>query len=71
MTDPRAKSSACCGSAEKLPGGDWVISWGGDDFMTELNPQGVPQLTITFPNLFSYRAANVPASVAVAAFGYE
>ncbi len=64
VTDPRAESSACCGSAEKLPGGDWVISWGGDDFMTELNSKGVPQLTITFPHLFSYRAANVPASVA-------
>ena len=64
VTDPRATFSPCCGSAQKLAGGDWVISWGGIDFMTELNPQGTPQLTITFPGLFSYRAVPVPASVA-------
>ena len=64
MTDPRATTAVCCGSAEKLPGGDWVISWGPNDFMTELNPQGVPQLTITYPGFFSYRAVDVPATVA-------
>ena len=64
VTDPQAPSTACCGSAVKLPGGNWVISWGLVDFMSELNPQGVPQLTITYPGQFSYRASEVPASLA-------
>ena len=64
VTDPRAPTAVCCGSAEKLATGNWVISWGENDFMTELNPQGVPQITITYPGFFSYRAVNVPATVA-------
>ena len=63
ITDPRSTFAFCCGSAEELSGGDWIISWGGNDLMTELNPQGVPQFTITFPGSFSYRAADVPVSV--------
>jgi hypothetical protein len=63
VTDPRAPASICCGSAEKLPGGNWVISWGYDDFMTELSPHGIPQITISYPGNFSYRASDVPASV--------
>ena len=69
VTDPRAPTAPCCGSAEKLAGGDWVMSWGDNDFMTELSPQGVPQITITYPSggvltQFSYREADVPATVA-------
>ena len=69
VTDPRAPTALCCGSVEKLSGGDWVASWGYNDFMTELNPQGVPQITITYPSggfgtQFSYREADVPATVA-------
>ncbi len=63
VTDARAPSSLCCGSAQKLAGGDWVISWGYDDFMSELNPQGIPQITISYPGTFSYRASDVPASL--------
>ncbi len=63
VTDPRTTPSPCCGSATKLTGGDWVISWGGLDYMTELNSQGVPQMTITYPGTFSYRVADVPVSV--------
>ena len=63
VTDPQAQTSICCGSAEKLAGGNWVISWGYDDFMTELSPQGIPQITISYPGNFSYRASDVPASV--------
>ena len=76
ITDPRATFANCCGSAEKLAGGDWVISWGYNEFMTELNPQGVPQLTITYPGggifpNFSYREADVPASVAALRQGMD
>jgi hypothetical protein len=65
VTDSRATYSGCCGSAIRLPDLDWVISWGENDFMTELSRTGVPQITITYPGQFSYRAeldeATVPA----------
>ena len=63
ITDSRITFAACCGSAEMLAGGDWVMSWGDNDEMTELNPQGVPQITITYPGLFSYRESGVPVTV--------
>lgn len=63
VTDPRAPTSPYTGSVEKLPAGNWVADWGGGDFTTELSPQGVPQITITYPGYFSYRAAQVSASV--------
>jgi hypothetical protein len=31
--------------------------------MTELSPHGIPQITISYPGNFSYRASDVPASV--------
>jgi Arylsulfotransferase (ASST) len=63
VTDSRATASGCCGSAIQLPGLDWVISWGENDFMTELGPTGTPLLTITFPGEFSYRAEPDEATV--------
>ena len=63
ITDARTVPSACCGSAIKLPTGDWVAAWGDNDFTTELNAKGVPQLTITYPGLSSYRAELVKATV--------
>jgi Arylsulfotransferase (ASST) len=29
QTDPLVSFSPCCGSARLLPGGDWVVGWGG------------------------------------------
>ncbi|MCB0859056.1 MAG: aryl-sulfate sulfotransferase [Solirubrobacterales bacterium] len=29
FTDPRVQLSACCGSARRLPGGGWLVNWGG------------------------------------------
>jgi len=65
VTDPRAPTSPYTGSAEELAGGDWVMSWGGNGLVTELNAQGVPQMTIKFPEIgvFSYRDADVDAPV--------
>jgi hypothetical protein len=40
LTDPDAAYSTCCGSARKLPGGDWVASWGSSGLVTELTPAG-------------------------------
>jgi hypothetical protein len=47
----------CCGSARKLPGGDWVMSWGSYGLVTELSQSGSRVTSLTFDNnLFSYRA---------------
>ena len=40
LTDPQAAYSTCCGSARKLPGGDWVAAWGSSGLVTELTPAG-------------------------------
>ncbi len=64
ITDPRVTTAVCCGSAQLLAGGDWVITWGASDYTTELTPSGTPVLTITYPGSFSYRAQPVLATVA-------
>jgi len=65
VTDPRTIGAICCGSAElTAKGSDWVASWGYNDFTTELNAAGVPQLTITYPGESSYRAAQLGTTVA-------
>jgi Arylsulfotransferase (ASST) len=47
----------CCGSARRLPGGDWVMSWGSAGLITELSPVGSRVFSLTFDDgLFSYRA---------------
>src|SRR3954468_5445347 len=56
ITDPFGGMSPCCGSARKLPGGHWVISWGGTDLITEETPAGKPVFALSFPEYISYRA---------------
>ena len=63
ITDPRVTGASCCGSAQLLAGGNWVITWGASDITTELTPSGTPVLTITYPGSFSYRAQPVLAPV--------
>ncbi len=53
--------SPCCGSANKLPGGDWLVDWGDGDYTTELTPAGTPVIRITY-HRSSYRAVAVPYS---------
>ena len=61
VTDPDASGSLCCGNARKLPGGDWVISWGQNPFVTELTAAGKRVFRLTFEGqYFSYRVAPVP-----------
>lgn len=48
-------TSPCCGSARKLPGGNWVMSWGQNPLMTELTPAGARVFSLTF-GAHSYRA---------------
>jgi len=61
IRDSAAPESFCCGSARRLAGGNWVTSWGGQPFITELTPAGVPVFRLTFTQgMFSYRADPVP-----------
>jgi hypothetical protein len=61
VQDPRATYSICCGSARRLPGGNWVIQWGANPYMTELDPSGNPVVTISYHlgATFSYRAVPI------------
>jgi outer membrane protein assembly factor BamB len=57
VTDPAVSDSLCCGSARLLPGGDWVISWGGNFVVTEADPAGHRVLALGFAGeRQSYRA---------------
>jgi hypothetical protein len=56
ITDPEATDSPCCGSARKLPGGHWVISWGGIHLVTEVNAAGKRVFALHFAVHMSYRA---------------
>jgi hypothetical protein len=40
VTDPGTVYSSCCGSARKLPRGNWVASWGSSGLVSELTPGG-------------------------------
>ena len=66
--DARVSGSACCGSARLLPGGNWLVQWGASPFMTELDPDGNPVLTIEYNMgaMFSYRAVPVLPGVLAA-----
>ena len=48
--------SFCCGSARRLDGGNWVMSWGGSPLVTETSPTGTPVFELTLAGVFSYRA---------------
>jgi hypothetical protein len=69
IQDPRATFSLCCGSARRLPGGNWLMQWGDNTYLTELDPSGNPVVAISY-NLgatFSYRAVPVLPGVVDAA----
>ena len=57
VMDADVPGSVCCGSAFKVPGGNWVMEWGGNPVVTELAPDGSRVFRITFTGpYFSYRA---------------
>jgi len=56
ITDTAVTSSSCCGSAKKLPGGDWVMSWGANPLVAEYSSTGARVFSITFSGTYSYRA---------------
>jgi hypothetical protein len=58
ITDPAITTpAACCGSARRLPGGNWVIGWGSNNASTEVTPTGTRVLSLT--GAFTYRAIPV------------
>jgi hypothetical protein len=57
QTDGLVPGSICCGSARKLPGGNWVMGWGGNSTVTETTPAGDRVFSLTFlPVDLNYRA---------------
>ncbi|MBV9214209.1 MAG: aryl-sulfate sulfotransferase [Actinobacteria bacterium] len=64
VVDPYSSSSPCCGSARRLPTGDWVIAWGGTADVVETAPRGGAIFRIRFSGAtFSYRALPVMPGV--------
>jgi hypothetical protein len=62
ITDPRAPSSLCCGSARKLEDGNWLIGWGGNGTSSLLTPHGRLISRFTIDDVFSYRTIAQPES---------
>jgi Arylsulfotransferase (ASST)/Fibronectin type III domain len=54
VADSAVTSASCCGSASKLPGGDWVTSWGANPLVAEYSP-GSRVFGITFAGAYAYR----------------
>jgi VCBS repeat-containing protein len=68
ITDPKAPSSFCCGSARRSADGSWLMSWGGNSLVTEFNPAGERTFRLGFGGVaFSYRAVAAPEGALSAA----
>jgi hypothetical protein len=69
LTDPEVSTSACCGSARLLPGGDWVVAWGATPYVEELTPTDGVVFRLTFASsIFTYRAVPIlPGQLSLAA----
>jgi hypothetical protein len=60
LTDPRSIPSTCCGSARRLPGGNWVVAWGFSRVVSELTPSGARVFGLFFRTaLTMYRTVPV------------
>jgi hypothetical protein len=60
LTDPDVPKSQWGGSTRKLPGGNWVTSWGGKPFVTEMTPSGDQVFRLVLTHSSSYRTFPVP-----------
>jgi hypothetical protein len=60
ISDPEATSSICCGSARRLPSGDWLVGWGGIPFVGAYNAAGQRIFKLDLVSGFSYRSFPVP-----------
>ncbi|MEA2471381.1 MAG: hypothetical protein QOE38_2380 [Thermoleophilaceae bacterium] len=67
VRDKRLIQSYCCGSGTRLTRGRWLIAWGANPFITELDSAAHrhrPIFTIKLPRLlFSYRVQGVAPGV--------
>jgi hypothetical protein len=60
VTDAVAPSSFCCGSARRLPGGNWVTGWGGTAHVTEQEPDGTRVFQLDGAPSTIYRGTPIP-----------
>jgi hypothetical protein len=65
VTDPAVTQSACCGSAERLSDGNWLIAWGLPNGVGAYSATGKRAFLLDFNATFSSRADPVPAAVSV------
>ena len=59
VTEPRLTWSPAEGSARKLPGGDWVVSWGANKLISELRATNDPTWRLTLARGQSFRITPV------------
>jgi hypothetical protein len=59
ITDPKAFDSGSEGSARRLAGGDWVVTWGETNLITETSPASQPVFRLTLHNAINYRTQPV------------
>jgi hypothetical protein len=64
IKDRRVGHSYCCGGAQRLRDGRWLIAWGASSIIEEVRRNGKPVLALTLPGkLFSYKAQSVAPGV--------
>jgi arylsulfotransferase ASST len=62
LREPAVRRSNWGGGARKLPGGNWVVNWGGTNLMTERTPSNKQVIEIEFRgDRYGYRAFPIPA----------
>jgi Arylsulfotransferase (ASST) len=59
-TDPKVQFSPAEGSARLLPGGDWVIAWGGARFLSEISSANSLVWRLRLFQAFDYRVQPIP-----------
>jgi hypothetical protein len=60
LSDPNVTRSSWGGSARRMPGGNWVVGWGGTSYVSEMTPSGDTVFGLYFPGIPQYRAFPVP-----------
>jgi arylsulfotransferase ASST len=60
VTDPKAPLSPAEGSARRLPGGNWVVSWGATHVVSELTPSSKAVWRLTLDKGQNFRVTPIP-----------
>jgi Arylsulfotransferase (ASST) len=62
VTESKVHSSGAEGSARKIAGGNWVISWGGSHILSETTPSGRVVWRLNFvDDVINYRVTPIPS----------